>query len=152
MIKITKSTIICIFLFAILACDCEAGARDHKTDLVMISSHVVSAYVQAHHKAGDADGEFIEDVVIPAVGRIVRDETVHSSPDYYQSLLTFFVVSQPMASEEIGAISSYAYRSHKREFCDALNKISQAQRALVLTQVQSGLASTGEPVPPKICS
>lgn len=127
-----------------------AAERDSKADVVAIGARLVAMYARTPHKAGDPDGQFIEDVVIPAVHDVVASGAPLTS-DQHREVLNFIVASDSLASEEISDIAAGLYLSQKVGLCAAVANLSQSTRTIVVDRIKSGLAATGKPVPRVVC-
>ena len=148
--KIPKKSILLITL-ALLAAPCAAGVRDPKADLVIVSTRFVITYTNTPHKAGDADGQFIEDVVIPAVNDVVTSKDGRLSNSQLKASIDFVIASEPLASEDISAIAATVYKSQKTQTCILLDNLPASKRAAVLYRIKSGIAAAGKSVPRVIC-
>lgn len=138
-------------VLALLAAPCAASKRDHQVDLINISTRFVTTYTNASHKAGNLDGEFIEDVVIPAVNDVVTSSGERLSNAQLKAAIDFIVASDSLASEEVSEIAAMLYKAKKTTLCTSLAKLPQSKRAAVLNRIKSGVAATGKPVPRAIC-
>ena len=128
-----------------------AAERDSKADVVMVSARFVEMYARTPHKAGDPDGQFIEDVVVPAVSDVVTGGGTRLTDAQYQAVLDFIVASDSLASEEISNIAVNLYVPQKIRLCASVAKLRQSKRTVVLDRIKSGLAATGKPVPRTVC-
>ncbi|WP_313455341.1 hypothetical protein [Stenotrophomonas sp.] len=130
-----------------------AGDRDAKTDLIAVSSRMVKMYVSSTpHNAGDTDGQFIEDEVIPAVHEVVVRGGAQLTKAQYLAALDFIIASKPLASEGVSDIAAALYLPQKARLCSSIAAFSQSRRKIVLDQVRSGLAAAGRPLPRVICN
>lgn len=127
-----------------------AAERDSKVDVVTISTRFVAMYANISHKAGDPDGQFIEDVVIPAVYDVATSGTRLTNAQY-QAVLDFIVTSDSLASEEISDIAANLYLSQETKLCTSVAKLSHSKRVIILDRIKSGLAATGKSVPRAVC-
>lgn len=135
----------------LLAGSGAAAERDYKTDLIMVSARYVATYTRTEHQAGDRDGQFIEDVVIPAVNNVVISSGDRMTNAQFQAVLDFIVVSDSLASEEISEIAARLYLSRKTQLCASVAKLSSSRQTAVLDRVKSGLSAAGKPVSRAIC-
>lgn len=135
----------------LLAAPCLAGNRDHKADLVMIGTRFVEVQSRTAHTAGDADQQFIEDVIIPSVHAVVDEGGSAMTNAERDAVIAFLVASEYSASEEVSEIALALYTSQKSKLCTSLARLPQSKRAIVLDHVESGFAAEGKPVPRTIC-
>lgn len=145
-----KSCLI-IAALVLLAAPCVAGNRDHEADLVMIGTRFVEVQSRTAHKAGDADQQFIEDVVIPSVHAVVDESGSAMTNAERDAVIAFLVASESSASEEVSEIALALYQSQKPKLCTSLAKLPRSECAIVLDRVKSGMVATGEPVPRTVC-
>ncbi len=153
MISITKKLLLGLTI-SVATMSLEAGVargRDYKADLITISTRFVLVNARTAHKAGDADEQFIEDVITPSIADVVEKGGVSLTNAQRDAVLGFLVASENSASEEVSSIAANLYTANKIMFCSSLAKLSQSKRAVILERVNSGFASTGKPVPRKIC-
>lgn len=135
----------------LLAAPCAASNRDHQADLINISTRFVTAYTSTPHKAGNLDGEFIEDVVIPAVNDVVTSGGERLSNAQLSATIDFIVASDSLASEEVSEIAATLYKSQRVKLCASITKLAQPKRTIILDRVKSGLAATGRSTSHVIC-
>jgi hypothetical protein len=141
----------CMIALIFLATPCVAGDRDHKADLIIISARFVEVHSRTTHKAGDADEQFIEDVIIPSVYAVV-DESGSTMTDAQRDAVIFFLLaSENSASEEVSDIAATLYRSKRMKLCTSIAKLAQSKRAIVLDRIKNGIAATGKSSPSVIC-
>lgn len=114
--------------------------KDSCADLVKIATRFVENYSKVGHEAGDADGIFIENVVIPSVANVV-DSYRGSVPVAVQNeLYRFLMAGKSMASEELVVIAEKLYLSSPEQFCRDVFKLSKPDRDLLIRQANDGLA------------
>lgn len=145
-----KSSLLMVALI-LLAAPCVASDRDHRADLVAISTRFITTYTRTPHKAGDQDGEFVEDVVIPAVNDVVASGGERLSNAQLNATIDFIVAADSLASEEVSEIALTLYKSQKVKLCTSVAKLAPLKRTVVLDRIKSGMAATGKPVPSAIC-
>lgn len=119
----------------------DASARDGKTDLLIIATRYVSSYTKVAHKAGDRDGEFIEDFLIPAIRREVGGGAL--SKGQVEAVVDFILVSDSFSNEEVSEISWIVYANNKSFFCEKVGSLASADRQIVNRRVKSGMAESG---------
>lgn len=119
----------------------DASARDGKTDLLIIATRYVSSYTKVAHKAGDRDGEFIEDFLIPAIRREVDGGAL--SKRQVEAVVDFILVSDSFSNEEVSEISWIVYANNKSFFCEKVGSLASADRQIVNRRVKSGMAEAG---------
>lgn len=140
-----------MFVAAQLWNACMASGRDHDADLVVIATRFVEAQSRVAHKAGDADGQFIEDVVTPSVLDVVQRNGAGLTRAQREAILGFLVASRKSASEEVSEIAVALYRVQPSQACRSLSILTPTNRTIVLNRIRSGLAVTGKPIPRAIC-
>lgn len=128
-----------------------AAERDSKADLITISARFVEVHSRTAHKAGDADEQFIEDVITPSVHDAVEESGPQITDAQRNAVITFLVASKNSSSEEISEIAVKLYSAQKTKLCASVAKLNQSKRMVVLDRIKSGLAATGKPVPRAIC-
>lgn len=128
-----------------------AAERDPKVDLITIGARFVQSYSRTEHKAGDADGQFIEDVIIPSVADVVGKGGASLTRDQRNAVIDFLLASESSASEAISDIAVALYLPQKAKLCTSVAKLSRSQRAIVLDRIKSGLMASGKPVPRTVC-
>lgn len=106
-----------------------------------MATRYVSSYTKVAHKAGDRDGEFIEDFVIPAVRREVDSGTL--SKEEVEAAVDFILVSDSFSNEEVSEISWIVYANNKSLFCEKIASLAAADRRIVSRRVKSGMAESG---------
>ena len=136
---------------ALLAVPCAASNRDHKVDLITISARFIEVHSRTSHKSGDADEQFIEDVITPSVHAAVDEVGSAMTDAQRDAAIAFLLVSENSASEEISEIAATLYETQKTKLCTSISKLTKLKRTIVLNRVKSGLAGTGKPAPPAIC-
>jgi hypothetical protein len=134
-----------------LAAPCVAGGQDPKAGLVLIGTRFVEVQSRTAHKAGDADQQFIEDVVIPSVHAVVDEGGSAMTNAERDAVIAFLRASANYASEEVSEIALALYTSQKLELCASLAKLPRSERAIVLDRVKSGMANMGKPAPRRVC-
>ncbi len=145
----TRTLISLIALASLILLQEKALARDGKTDLFIIATKYVSSYVQDRHKAGDKDGEFIEDFVIPAIRHEVGSGDL--SKGQVGAIIDFILVSDSFSSEEVSEISWIVYAKNKRFFCERINSLPFADKMIVGRRVKSGMAEYGAVNSSNVC-
>jgi hypothetical protein len=148
--SVAKSSLLIAALIS-LALPCVASDRDHRADLVTISARFIATYTSTPHKAGDQDGEFIEDMVIPAVNDVVASGGGQLSNAQLNATIDFIVASDSLASEEVSEIALALYKSQKVKLCTSVAKLAPLKRKVVLDRIKNGMAATGKLVPSAIC-
>lgn len=129
-----------------------AGERDAKADLIEIGARFVEVHSRSEHKAGDADAQFIEDVITPSVRDVVEAGGSQITDAQRDAAIRFLWASRASASEAISEIAAELYGAERTKLCAAVAKVSPAARRVVLERIKSGLALTGRPVPRPVCN
>lgn len=132
-------------LFAVGAAELRAGEvhRDARSDLIKVATRYLDSYSKLQHKAGDADGVFIEDVVIPSVVSAI-DEYKGKIPSAVRvDVYRFLVAGKSMASEELAILTGTVYRASPEQFCSDMSKQSKPNRQFLVQQASDGLALDG---------
>ena len=88
-----------------------AAERDSKADLIAISARFVEVHSRTAHKAGDADEQFIEDVITPSVHDVVEKSGRQITGAQRDAVISFLLASKNSASEEISEIAAKIYSS-----------------------------------------
>lgn len=145
-----KSSLLMMAL-ALMAAPCVASDRDHRADLVDISTRFIATYASTPHKAGDPNGQFIEDIVIPAVNDVVTSGGERLSNAQLNAAIEFIVASDSLASEEVSEIAATLYKSQRVKLCTSIAKLAQSKRTVVLNRIKSGISATGKSAPRAIC-
>lgn len=134
-----------VLLFAVGAAGLRAdeAKRDARSDLIKIATRYLDSYSKLQHKAGDADGVFIEDVVIPSVASAI-DEYKGKIPSAVRvDLYQFLVAGKSMESEELATLSGTVYQASPGQFCSDMSKQSKPDRRFLIQQASDGLALVG---------
>lgn len=142
-----------ILLIAVIVATnvCAGSERDRDTDLVVIATRFVETQSLIAHKAGDANEQFIEDVVTPSVLNVVERQGSRLTRAQREAVLGFLVASRKSASEEVSGIAVALYRVQPSQACLSLSTLTPMNRTIVLDRIRSGLAATGKPIPRTLC-
>ncbi|MFT3761659.1 MAG: hypothetical protein QM761_03405 [Pseudoxanthomonas sp.] len=135
----------------LLAAPCTASNRDHKADLIIIGARFVEVHSRTTHKAGDADEQFIEDVITPSVHAVVDESGSAMTDAQRDAVIVFLLASENSASEEVSEIAATLYKSQRVKLCASIAKLAPSKRVIVLDRVKSGLAATGKSTSHAIC-
>ncbi|WP_414539488.1 hypothetical protein [Stenotrophomonas forensis] len=135
-------------LAAMLACPALAQQRDAGADLVVIGTRLIAEYNRKDHRSDESSGEFIEDVVIPAVHSVVDRGAGRLSGAQLDALADFFWVADGLASEEVSEIAAEVYSVQKSGICMSLGKLAKAKRAIVIERIVSGVNASGAKATP----
>jgi hypothetical protein len=145
------ASLIVLLMCSLVMAFSNAVARDHNADLITIGTRFVTVHASTEHKAGDADEQFIEDVIIPAIADTIKTRRASLTNAQRDAVLGFLLASAHSASEEVSSIAINLYKANKTMFCRSVAKRSQLEQSVLIAQVNSGLASLGKPVSKKIC-
>lgn len=144
MIRRIKFGMFALMVLGLLATSTASGAgRDIGVDLLKIATRFVENYSTVQHKAGDANGMFIEDVVIPGVVRVIESYKGKIPAAARNELYRFLIASKSMASEELSAIAAEVYLASPKQFCRDISKLSKINSRLLIRQASDGVALSG---------
>ncbi len=117
--------------------------RDANVDLIKIATRYVDNYSKSQHKAGDVDGIFIEDVVIPSVVSAANGYQGNIPSAARIDLYRFLIAGEAMASEELATLAGNIYRKSPKLFCSDVRKLNKSDRLFLIRQASDGLALSG---------
>lgn len=149
--SIVAKLAVLILTFALFTDRGVAAERDPKADLITISARFVEVHARTAHTAGDADEQFVEDVVIPSVHDVVEKGGPNLTNAQRDAVIRFLLASEDSASEEISEIAVKLYSVQKAKLRASVANLNRTKRVVVLDRIKSGLAATGKPMPRIIC-
>ena len=116
--------------------------RNADADLVNIATRFVAKYTTVQHQAGDQDGIFIEDVVIPSVVDVASRYGRHIPSAMRQGLHQFLVAGDSLSSEELAGLARHIYENSPAQFCRDISGLSAEDKKILLRQVGAGFGLT----------
>lgn len=143
--------IIILACLGLLMTPCLAMGRDQGADLAVIATRFIAAHYTHAGTARDADEQFIEDRVIPAVHAMVEHDSGRLTRAQLQALIDFMIVADGMASEEISEMAATLYRKQGAAVCALLKNTQATDRTIVIARIRSGIAPAGAPVSSAVC-
>jgi hypothetical protein len=139
-----KFWVFALIVVGVVATFAASGTnRDTGIDLLKIATRLVENYSATQHKAGDADGVFVEDVVVPSVVNVADSYKGEIPPAVRKELYRFLIAGKSMASEELSTLAAKLYLKSPKQFCRDVSRLGKLDRRLLVKQASDGLELNG---------